>query len=124
MFLDWGYEPGPDFWKTVKRRIEIREDDEDRRVRKLRRPKGITTLSPLVGRLDGLEELDLSRTTSLKRLPEEIGDVRSLKKLNLAHSAIELLPSSTGKLLALQELRLRYNNCLKTLSFDDFVYSQ
>ena len=53
-----------------------------------------------IGALTNLQELDLYSTTKLQRLPEEIGRLRKLYKLNLSYSNILHLPFSMGKLKA------------------------
>ena len=55
----------------------------------------IATLSPSIGRMfPNLEDLDVSYTYDLSHLPEQIGNLAKLTKLNLKHSEIKYLPSS------------------------------
>jgi len=43
---------------------------------------GIGYLPPSIGRLQNLEVLDLSQSHTLEKLPEELGELRSLKELD------------------------------------------
>ena len=58
--------------------------DEEGRVQTLRCAWNIQYLSPSIGRLEELRELDLERA-KLTSLPDEIWYLRNLIKLNLFH---------------------------------------
>ena len=61
-------------------------------------------LSVVLGRLSGLETLDLSRN-GLRSLPtEEFGKLRQLRALNLAHNPLEEFPAGLAAAPALREL--------------------
>jgi len=45
----------------------------------------------------------------LRSLPESIGNITSLKALNLSFNKLEILPESIGDLTSLKELDLNYN---------------
>lgn len=57
-----------------------------------------------------LDELDLSRN-QLQKLPEDIGEMMSLKSLDLHSNQLEDVPQSIGQLVQLSHLNLS-NNCL------------
>jgi hypothetical protein len=65
--------------------------------------------------LQKLEDLDLSCTKNLLTLPEGIGNLTSLRTLDLHYSNIRSLPSSIGQLQKLEDLGLSYTKNLLTL---------
>jgi Leucine-rich repeat (LRR) protein len=104
----------------VRKIVEIREDDEDRRVYKLLIARHISSFPPSIGRLQDLEEIGFSPTffdqrTDLTTLPEWICDLTSLTKLDLSHSGIQSLPPSIGRLQNIECLNLCYTDCLSNL---------
>ncbi len=75
----------------------------------------IESLPCSIGRLQSLQDLDLSITYKLKGLPDEIGNLGSLVKLVLWQSNIESLPCSIGRLKSVRELHLGDTEELKGL---------
>jgi C-terminal of Roc, COR, domain/Ras of Complex, Roc, domain of DAPkinase/Leucine rich repeat len=63
-----------------------------------------------LGQLSNLQKLELS-SNQLKTLPESLGQLSNLQKLNLSSNPLMTLPESLGQLSNLQELYL-YNNQL------------
>jgi Leucine-rich repeat (LRR) protein len=53
------------------------------------------------------EKLDFWDVFKVDSLPDSFGSLKSLRKLSLLHSPIELLPESFGELSSLEELKLR-----------------
>jgi leucine-rich repeat protein SHOC2 len=130
---------------NVRWMIEIREDDDERRVCELGMPytfnnfdepvlslpssigelKYLTTLDlrgsliaslpPSIGLLQNLRDLDLSYMEDLFQLPQEIGDLVSLNILDLEESSITSLPPSIGRLRNLQYLNLSETRKLSKL---------
>jgi Leucine-rich repeat (LRR) protein len=73
---------------------------------------GQNELPSSIGKLTGLEKLDLKFCTIGARapallLPEEIGEMQGLRKICILRSAAKELPSSIGKLTGLEKLSLR-----------------
>jgi Leucine-rich repeat (LRR) protein len=67
-----------------------------------------------IGQLNTLRKLDLSLWYNLKELPSSIGQLNALQKLDLwGCSKLKELPSSIGQLNALRKLYLR--RCSKSL---------
>mmetsp|Transcript_83690 Transcript_83690/g.162756 ORF Transcript_83690/g.162756 Transcript_83690/m.162756 type:complete len:364 (+) Transcript_83690:31-1122(+) len=58
---------------------------------------------------ESVEKIFLNDNSSLKCLPGELGDLRSLEKLYVNNCALEHLPMSLGKLEALEELYVANN---------------
>ncbi|MFX1258288.1 MAG: leucine-rich repeat domain-containing protein [Promethearchaeota archaeon] len=67
--------------------------------------RGLSTLPESIGNLSSLKELDL-RYNKLTTLPESIGNLSSLKELDLNHNKLTTLPESITKLESLQTLNL------------------
>jgi hypothetical protein len=68
-------------------------------------------LSPSIGKLNALLELNLSGCSSLQKLPTSIGQLNALQELNLSEClSLQELPTSIGQLNALEKLEL--NDCL------------
>jgi len=89
--------------------------DEEGRVQTLRCAWNIQYLSPSIGRLGELRELDLERA-KLTSLPDEIWYLRNLIKLNLFGSErITSLSPSIGRLQELRELDLGQTEQLASL---------
>jgi Leucine-rich repeat (LRR) protein len=60
-----------------------------------------------MGRLTGLQELDLSSCSGLTALPESMGRLTGLQELDLSScSGLTALPESMGRLTGLQKLSL------------------
>ncbi len=96
--MDWGnYNYQRDEWwsKAKSSMIEVAEDG---RVRKFVCPEWIKSLHPSIGELQSLKTLNLPYTRELTSLPEEIGNLGNLIKLRLYGSAITSLPPSSGRL--------------------------
>jgi Leucine-rich repeat (LRR) protein len=84
--------------------------------------RGIEEIPPEIGRLTKLECLDLSNSiytheeddvpNSIRSLPEEIGMLVSLRKLNIAANKLTSLPESIGLLRNLEVLNLTANELL------------
>jgi len=115
----WVSIEGDQIERQALKLVEIRENDEERRVYKLRLTEDdddyysdIRWLPPSIGKLQNLVELDLSRPKLLKELPEEIGDLVSLNKMNLSNAGITSLPPSIGRLQNLVKLDLSYTKNL------------
>ncbi|KAK9987256.1 hypothetical protein SO802_032207 [Lithocarpus litseifolius] len=69
--------------------------------------KNLVRLPSTICSLNSLECLDLSGWSNFKNLPENLGNVENLKKLNLSGTAIKVLPSSIARLTSLTSLTLR-----------------
>ncbi len=104
------------FWEKI--RAMITQDEESKRVLALRL-SGVRTLylSPSIGQLSALQELDLryANTEQLRELPIEVGYLCNLTKLDLQDSGVASLPSSIGRLRNLKELNLNSTIHLRTL---------
>lgn len=74
---------------------------------------GLSALPESIGNLKCLQKLDLSNN-KFKILPESICNLKSLQKLNLEGNQLSNLPESIGNLKSLQMLLLGFNQ-LKTL---------
>lgn len=74
---------------------------------------GVSDLPESIGNLSSLKKLDLSNN-KLTILPESIGQLSSLQTLSLNRNKLSTLPKSIGKLSSLKELYLSYNK-LSTL---------
>ncbi|MDJ1494109.1 hypothetical protein QNI19_14290 [Cytophagaceae bacterium DM2B3-1] len=61
---------------------------------------------PPIGKLVNLEELEINRAEQLLTLPEDIGQLKNLKKLQIESRAVCVLPLSFGDLSNLEELTL------------------
>ncbi|XP_074380267.1 uncharacterized protein LOC141721305 [Apium graveolens] len=59
-----------------------------------------------IKQLTYLGHLNLARCYNLKRLPEQLGDLKGLRMLDASHTAIEKLPDSISHLKELVQLRL------------------
>ncbi|XP_050245512.1 disease resistance protein RPV1-like isoform X3 [Quercus robur] len=70
----------------------------------LRGCKNLVCLSNTICYLKSLECLDLSRSSNFENLPENLGNVKGLKRLNLSGTAIKELPSSIECLPSLTSL--------------------
>jgi len=64
----------------------------------------MTSLPENIGNLTSLKVLDLVRN-QLTSLPESIGDLTSLRVLDLSRNKLISLPESIGNLVSLKELR-------------------
>jgi len=122
---------GDEVERQAQQIVGIRENDEERRVHTLAMQPDmnfllslITSLPPSIGRLQKLKHLNLSctenslqlsNTENLLQLPEEIGDLVSLTKLNLHQSGITSLPPSIGRLQNLKVLDLSWTKKLLEL---------
>ena len=73
----------------------------------------LTTLPESIGNLSSLKELNLENN-NLITLPESIGNLSSLKELNLENNNLRILPESIGNLSSLEKLNLD-GNILLTL---------
>ena len=69
---------------------------------------GLLQIPPLIGNLTSLKTLDLSNN-HLTELPELIGSLTSLKTLNLSFNKLTELPESIGSLVSLRYLYLLDN---------------
>ncbi|KAL8114783.1 hypothetical protein AgCh_021588 [Apium graveolens] len=59
-----------------------------------------------IKQLNNLSCLDLRKCYGLKRLPEQLGDMKALKKIDASSTSIEKLPDSVTHLMELVELNL------------------
>ncbi len=66
-------------------------------------PRAILSLSQL-------EDLDLSSNYSIPALPNDLGRLTALKKLDLGYGGLAELPSQIGALRSLEYLDLKYNS--------------
>ena len=73
-------------------------------------PQGnqLTSLPSEIGQLTSLKQLDL-HDNQLTSLPAEIGQLTSLKWLHLSYNQLTSLPAEVGQLASLTELGLSYN---------------
>lgn len=116
--FDWKFRQKLEKWKGVTIR--------NNRVTELNlRDCKVDTLPAEIGHLTALEVLNLSNPISRRRLssgyasfidlnlltelPEEIGELKSLRKLNLEGNHIQVLPEGFYNLTNLEELNLRFN---------------
>ena len=98
---------------------------------KLRPAKNrISALPDDIGKLVFLVRLELDRN-QLVTLPESFGELRALEKLDLKHNMLKSLPESFGKLTALMELDLENNRFEKAADVpvmiccaEQFCYTQ
>ncbi|RVW24107.1 putative WRKY transcription factor 19 [Vitis vinifera] len=74
--------------------------------------KSLRSLSESICNLSSLETLILVGCSNLKGFPEIKDDMENLKRLDLSETGIEELPSSIGRLKALQHLDLSRNQRL------------
>jgi Leucine-rich repeat (LRR) protein len=71
-------------------------------------------LSPSLGKLNALLELNLLGCFNLQELPTSIGQLKALQELNLSQcSSLQKLPTSIGQLSALQNLDLKFCSSLQ-----------
>ena len=87
---------------------------------------GLRAVPAFVGELESLEELDLALNKSLGSTPEEafpaaLGNLRSLRVLDLHYCDLRTVPAFLGKLKSLEILRLNYNNDLQIDAPLDFL---
>jgi Leucine-rich repeat (LRR) protein len=68
-------------------------------------------ISPSLGTLQQLQELEMSNNSHLKGIPQEIGQLVNLSKLDLYGNKLKILPPTIGNLKNLKILDLR-QNCL------------
>lgn len=77
---------------------------------------GLTELPPEIGMLENLEYLDLSSDIEIEErniietLPKEIGNLKSLKELNLYGIGINSLPNEIGNLINLKFININHNS--------------
>ncbi len=78
---------------------------------------GISSIPASLIKLEQLEKIDiLSLSDDFKVLPDNLGDLKSLKKLIISRCySMEMLPNSLGNLLNLKELEISYCRQLKSL---------
>ncbi len=117
MSSNWGCTKphGSDRWQWVKSMVETQGKCANLRIQKLVCPFKIQSPHPSIDQLQSLQELDLSFTSGLTYLPEEIGNLGNLIKLHLNHSDITRLPPSIGRLQSLQELDPSFTSGLTDL---------
>lgn len=77
---------------------------------------GLTSLPPEIGDLPSLRILDLTNN-KLQTLPPKIGNLHSLTNLHVEHNLLQILPREIGDLPSLIELHLGYNQ-LQTLPLE------
>ena len=70
--------------------------------------KGVSYIPESIGMLTNLKKLDL-RHNNLTSLPASIGNLRNLGKLWLEANSLTSIPDSIGNLTNLRELDLRWN---------------
>nr|POE55443.1 tmv resistance protein n [Quercus suber] len=68
--------------------------------------KNFVLLSSTICSLKSLDEIILSRCSKFDKLPKDLGNIISLKKLNLSGTGIKELPSSVKFLIGLTSLNL------------------
>jgi len=73
---------------------------------------GLETLPESIGQLKSLKKLNLDHN-KLSTLPESIGNLTSLQNLNLSYNQLSTLPESLGQLLSLKTLDLGFNKFWK-----------
>jgi len=93
----------------VQRIVDIRENDEERRVFKIE-IQMTPSLPTSAARLENLTHLDISYTKNLTELPKDIGILVGLINLNLSSADIKSLPASIGELRNLKDLDLSSSN--------------
>ncbi|XP_031380503.1 TMV resistance protein N-like isoform X2 [Punica granatum] len=71
----------------------------------MRECRGMRTLPDIIGDLKSLVKLDMSGT-ELSALPDSLGDLESLVVLELSNTELSALPDSVGRLSKLQRLQL------------------
>ncbi len=75
-------------------------------------PSKVKSLPGTIGKLQNLEELDLSRN-AIKGIPPQIASLQKLKRLALDYNEIHELPAFVGNLKNLQELSICGNGGIK-----------
>jgi Leucine-rich repeat (LRR) protein len=131
---------GDQLKKEERWMVEIRQNDEERRIHKFRMPVSflvrslpasignlenlthldlrfscIRSIPPSIGQLKDVRVLNLSCNDELLELPEEIGDMRSLNKLDLRGLNIRTIPPFIGKSQNLECLDLYSTTHLSNL---------
>ncbi len=66
-----------------------------------------------LGELSSLKKLSFDYTKSLVTIPNAIGKLDQLKELSISHTGISALPEDIGQLQALEKLEIEYNFQLK-----------
>ncbi|XP_049931897.1 disease resistance protein RPV1-like isoform X2 [Nymphaea colorata] len=75
----------------------------------------LSRLPDSICRLSSLEMLGLNGCTKLCSIPEGLGDMESLKKIDLSETCIEVIPDSIGRLTNLDKLSLCNSERLREL---------
>ncbi|WOH16085.1 hypothetical protein DCAR_0935634 [Daucus carota subsp. sativus] len=84
-------------------------------ILKLNRCKNLRYLPSSICKLRLLEDLILCGYSNLEQLPDDIGDMESLKMLSAEYTGITYLPESIGRLSKLKKLLLHSCNKLRHL---------
>jgi Leucine-rich repeat (LRR) protein len=93
---------------TLSGAIDPREIGSDKPIP----PSKVKSLPGTIGKLQNLEELDLSRN-GIKGIPSQIASLQKLKRLALDYNNIHELPAFVGNLKNLQELSVCSNGGIK-----------
>ena len=93
---------------TLSGAIDLREIGSNEPIS----PSKVKSLPGTIGKLQNLEELDLSRN-AMESLPSQIASLQKLKRLTLDYNDIHELPSFVGNLKSLQELSVCSNEGIK-----------
>jgi len=77
------------------------------------RGKGLNYIPEEIGQLTQLQRLNIDHTESLITIPNSIGHLSQLKKLSINGTSISKLPDSIGQLQELEELNVKINRQLR-----------
>jgi Leucine-rich repeat (LRR) protein/predicted DNA-binding WGR domain protein len=75
----------------------------------------LTVLPASIGNLKKLEVLEIEQSHQLESIPDEIGLLKNLRKLNLKDTAIRSIPNTIGQLSQLKKVHIWSNRNLQSI---------